>query len=76
MKNSNQPAFAPSSEYIRKLNEGYHEPSGLTKREYFAAMAMQGMISASNLSLSKEEANLVACQSVQFADELLKQLEL
>lgn len=50
--------------------------NGLTKREYFAGLAMQGLISSNqHLSLSKEEAIVVASQSIQFADELLKQLE-
>jgi hypothetical protein len=71
MKNSDKSAFVLPPD--RDRDHPYR--NSLPKREYFAAMAMQGMISASNLSLSKEEANLIACQSVQFADELLKQLE-
>ena len=52
------------------------EHLGLTKREYFAGLAMQGMISSNqNLNLSIEEAQCIASQSVQFADELLKQLD-
>lgn len=34
--NNNLPAFPPSSEYIKKFNEGYHEPCGMTKLEYFS----------------------------------------
>ena len=48
---------------------------GLTKREYFAGLAMQGMIQSHTLNLSKEEASIIAGQSIQFADELLKQLQ-
>jgi hypothetical protein len=44
---------------------------GLTKREYFAAMAMQGILSSS----ADRGESYVATQSVKFADELLKQLE-
>ena len=43
--------------------------SGLTKREYFAGLAMQG------LSLSGESNVDIANQSVDLADALLKQLE-
>lgn len=42
---------------------------GITKREYFAAMAMQGLVSSSP-SVEK------LCEvSIKVADELLKQLE-
>jgi len=78
MKNSEHPAFAPSSEYIRKFNEGYHEPSGLTKREYFAAMAMQGLcasIKAGLFDISDMHIRTVSKLSIEIADELLKQLE-
>lgn len=44
---------------------------GLTKRELIAAMAMQGMLSA---SADRGEA-YVAERSIAFADYLLKQLE-
>jgi len=47
---------------------------GLTKREYFAAMAMQGLITAfdKDAILTKFE---LAQRSVVYADELLKQLD-
>lgn len=41
---------------------------GLTKREYFAAMAMQGLIAG-------QWHNSMAQQAVEFADELLEALE-
>jgi len=54
---------------------------GLTKREYFAAMAMQGMLS--NPDATKETIKhksspieVFPVQAVEFADELLKQLEI
>ena len=46
---------------------------GLTKREYFAAKAMQGILAANHFKPSDVEE--VAVRSVQLADELLKQLE-
>ena len=44
---------------------------GLTKREYFAGLAMQGMLAGGNYS----ETETAYC-AVKLADELLKQLEL
>lgn len=45
---------------------------GLTKREHFAAMAMQGIIS--NSQLLTHDIDIIST-SISFADELLKQLE-
>lgn len=41
---------------------------GLTKREYFAAMAMQGLLSDPNIKFNIEEI------SVKFADKLIEEL--
>ena len=46
---------------------------GLTKREYFAAMAMQGLMSNSKVMVNDID-NIQQC--VIIAEELLKQLEL
>jgi hypothetical protein len=86
MKNSDQPAFPiPDSSYIDAT------PSGLTKREYFVAMAMQGLCAnpsalesyhaVANLSLENiinpkiTVPEILATESIAIADELLKQLE-
>ncbi len=56
------------------INKGMaYGRAGLTKREYFAAMALQGLVAAfdQNNVLSKE--NLVK-KSLEYSDELLKQL--
>ena len=45
---------------------------GLTKREYFAAMAMQGLMSCPNVTGT---AYIIAEESVKQADALLKALE-
>lgn len=72
MKNSEQPINPLPSD----VDSSKIECIGLTKREFFAGLAMQGMISSNqNLNLSIEEAQCIASQSVQFADELLKQLD-
>lgn len=64
-------------------NENY-KSLGLTKREYFAAMAMHGLLSAGNIShisqfKSGEYAThpeMLAIASVSCADALLKKLEI
>lgn len=45
---------------------------GLTKREYFAGLAMQGLLAKEGVWSSDE---ILAKRSVEIADELLKQLE-
>ena len=52
----------------------WEQELGITKREYFAAMAMQGLIAnapINNLSNYKEGVSL----AIEWSDELLKQLE-
>lgn len=44
---------------------------GLTKREYFAGLAMQSIIASGRYSELE-----TACCAINYADELLKQLEL
>ena len=54
---------------------------GLTKREYFAGLAMQGMLSNSGTSIYLKGnidllvPELVSKFAIEYADELLKQLE-
>lgn len=48
---------------------GENANTGLTKREYFAAMAMQGMASLDEFGIKP-----TAIISVELADELIKQL--
>lgn len=76
MENKNKPAY-PSFERHDTFNEdmGKYEASffqmgGLTKREYFVAMAAQGL--AMHTGADPEG---VAKFAVTLADELLKQLE-
>jgi aminopeptidase-like protein len=75
MENGKQPAFAVSKEMCEMPNgktniEEY--PYGLTKREYFAAMAMQGMLANNNGNYSTVD---IAQHSVRMADDILKRLE-
>lgn len=77
MNNANQPAFPNLDPHIDVPD------TGLTKREYFAAMAMQGIMSKDYVKLSITETKtdftnvkVVAEMSIAIADELLKQLSL
>jgi hypothetical protein len=68
--NGNQSAF-PSGKELYKGIDNF----GLTKREYLAAMAMQGILAADDKDLLKfsfEQA--LPKLAVMYADELLKQL--
>ena len=69
MKNADNP-INPIPEHFDKYQ---NENIGLTKREYFAGLAMQGMLANSSLNNLKEET--VAEISVLCADKLLEQLE-
>lgn len=46
---------------------------GLTKREYFASMALQGMVSRMGIDTSKDKSFVVE-NSVKYADMLIEQL--
>jgi hypothetical protein len=61
MKNGEEGAFASMNEYERQ--------EGLTKREYFAAMAMQGTMTSSY------SVNTIAEIAVKMADALLAELD-
>lgn len=65
MNNADRSAYPVEGSYAQ------HE--GLTKRELFAAMAMQGF--NANNTLFQEDERLTATISVQFADALLAELE-
>lgn len=73
MSKGNEPAFAsvwkPSE---KEAHWGHKEVmhSGLTKREYFAGLAMQGLLSRVDMS-SDERARY----AIENADDLLAELE-
>jgi hypothetical protein len=50
-----------------------HE-GGLTKREYFAAKAMQGIIASFNSPIQKEDPDYIASLSVKVSDALIEAL--
>ena len=74
--NGNTPAFG----YGFANEKDHQEVPGLTKREYFAAMAMQGLLASMAEKAARgnwgTEVNELANASVKIADELLKQLYL
>jgi hypothetical protein len=80
MKNSEQPAFAVP-EAGTESHTTWQGQKGLTKREYFAAMAMQGELSAQDFTgegfyyNDESGRETVAQKAVAFADGLLKELE-
>lgn len=53
-------------------HEGVHSV-GITKREYFAAMAMQGFIASCDTSSGPDD-RVISSWSVCIADELIKAL--
>jgi hypothetical protein len=68
MKNADKPINP-----IEKSPVSYEGKVGLTKREYFAAKAMQGLWSSDNEF--EMEPKSVAQLAIESADELLKQLD-
>ena len=78
MKNADMPAMPVTDEAGMPFKDvpGESCTMGLTKREHFAAMAMQGIISADHANGSEKLcAEDVAVMAVDYADELLKELE-
>ena len=65
--NSSSPAFG-----VTPSDRGFCY-KGLTKREYFAAMALQGL--CAKTSYSRPDCDEVALEAVIIADALLKELE-
>ena len=57
----------------RKKDNAYSAEGGLTKREYFAAMAMQGMFTNELLAGSEENVH-IAKDAVNAADALISAL--
>jgi len=82
MKNADMPAM-PTRDAIEDCGpDGSQGPhmvevsyAGLTKREYFAALAMQGLLAAeAGEAVFSSDAALVSC-AVRHADALLARLE-
>lgn len=67
--NANAPAF-PAQEFSQVAGANGSMAFGLTKREYFAAMAMQGMFSAN----VEDESTTITKWAVEAADALIAEL--
>jgi hypothetical protein len=70
MSNANTPASPVKPEIIQGNNQVH---LGLTKREHFAGLALQGLCANSERTVDTES-DLVR-DAISIADELLKQLE-
>ena len=70
----------PSAFPVTATEQSYHNQSplmpesGMTLRDYFAAKAMQGLVS--NIGTNNWSHEKYAIQSYRIADEMLKQREL
>lgn len=86
MTKADEPAFPNIGDRVEDTKDGFvftpvHK-GGLTKREYFAAMAMQGIISNrelyrgfAKLDTSREIGQIVASASIEYANALIEELE-
>ena len=83
MSKGNESAFPRHEPVIaKKIGSGLTENEyieitrGLTKREYFAAMAMQGILNNSDMVSNKDENSLTWASdaAIKFADALLNHL--
>ena len=70
MSKADEPAFP----IITPLGSVIHD-GGLTKREYFAAMAMQGMLAGHDYPFALDEIAEASDLCVAYADGLLRALE-
>jgi hypothetical protein len=71
------PAFPISEEETDRIDQGIRIYSGLTKREYFAAKAMQGLM-GNNATEPTQQVHFdnIAEDSVRAADAILKVLSI
>lgn len=72
MKNDNLPIHPLKADLGQGKTMHYF---GLTKREYFAGLAMQGVLASSQPYEARMTLEQVASEAIGVADALLKQLE-
>jgi hypothetical protein len=72
MENGKKPAFNYT---VGLCDSEIESMGGLTKREYFAGLAMQGLMANPREEVMTQKPDEIAKWSISFADELLKQLE-
>lgn len=73
MNDNSGPAFPSKRQQDPYRNAQVLDPAGLTKRELFAAMAMQGMLSSWPAD-SKFYPEHTAQRAIEFADALIAEL--
>lgn len=73
MENKNQPANPVTIHKVKGNDIETVSFPGLSKREHFAGLAMQAILS--NIGCNKWNDEKIAERSVFYADKLLKQLE-
>ena len=71
MDNGNMPAMPINFEYFKNGDSFREISNGLTKREHFAGLAMQGLLASGDFA----DVSYTAVESVKQADALLKALE-
>ncbi len=74
MSNSNEPAF-PMGHLTNANGEVQWSNGGITKREYFAAMAMQGMLADTNRHPERQTLGAIADDALAMANVILAALE-
>lgn len=74
MSNANEPAFPVITTDITPSDASVvYSTGGLTKREYFAAMAMQGLLACE--ATNEDSKEQIVESSVEMADALLDELD-
>lgn len=67
MSNDNTKAAFACANHVR------HQP-GLTKREYFAAAALTGLLANQDVTQESESGTKLVCLAFSFADKMVTQL--
>ena len=77
MENADRPVTGCGNFFLSELNETQTN-NGLTKREHFAGLAMQGLLTNPNIvnrGGTMKDSELVQRMAVSYADNLLKELD-
>jgi len=75
MKRSAIPAFPITEEATDRILTGIQIFTGLSKREYFAAAALQGLLANKHNLPNQQGYEYCVMVAIKSADEMLKQLE-
>lgn len=71
--NGNLPIIPTELMKIKSGKNRWEYPTGLSKREYFAAMAMQGLC-ANSIPGSHHRPGILIPEAIQYADALIEEL--